>query len=64
MKYLGKWIELWKKSLAEVTQNEKRKHGIYSLMYVFTVNSKKATICITTEVMYRVRELREGMEIE
>ena len=32
MKFLGKWMELEKIILSEVTQTQKDKHGMYSLI--------------------------------
>ena len=32
MKFLGKWVELENAILSEVTQSEKKTHGMYSLI--------------------------------
>ena len=35
LKFTGKWIELEETILSEVTQSQKEKHGMYSLIYGF-----------------------------
>ena len=35
LKFAGKWMELQKTILNEVTQSQKEKHGIYLLIYGF-----------------------------
>ena len=32
MKFAGKWVELENITLSEITQNQKDKHGMYSLI--------------------------------
>ena len=35
LKFAGKWMELEETILSEVTQSQKEKHGMYSLIYEF-----------------------------
>ena len=35
LKFSGKWMELEETILSEVTQSQKDKHGMYSLIYEF-----------------------------
>ena len=35
LKFAGKWMELEETILSEVTQSQKDKHGIHSLIYEF-----------------------------
>ena len=40
LKFAGKWMDLEETILSEVTQSQKDKHGIYSLISGFSTESK------------------------